>query len=277
MKKIFSILVCIILTLETVTTLATINPSSHIKYVLNGGRFGDNLLNLIHAKWVAYSLNIPMAYIPFQYSDHLQLSVDSTLISNAPEYPNHLILRDTRSYNELFRMVLSDRAELPTEITVNYYPESAYEYEIDQRNQWPPFTAINWQDPVFIKEVRSLLQPLVPIPSVDLPKDRITVALHLRTGVGYDGPSFKNNWPLKWCPLDYYVDAIQILWEYYRRPMYVYIFTDDPNPVQYQKLFSRNFLSYNILFDCRREGNAHNKNVVEDFFELGQFDCSDSF
>src|ERR1700728_1817882 len=49
---------------------------SYITYALSGGRFGDNLLAFMHAKWFSYRFKLPLLYKPFPYSDQLQLSLD---------------------------------------------------------------------------------------------------------------------------------------------------------------------------------------------------------
>ena len=47
--------------------------SSKVTYTFSGGRFGDNLLAYIHAKWIAYRYHIPLLYKPFDCSDQLVL------------------------------------------------------------------------------------------------------------------------------------------------------------------------------------------------------------
>ncbi|MFA5306719.1 MAG: hypothetical protein WC365_04680, partial [Candidatus Babeliales bacterium] len=44
---------------------------SAVTYGLSGGRFGDNLLCYVHAKWISYKYHIPLLYFPFEYSSHL--------------------------------------------------------------------------------------------------------------------------------------------------------------------------------------------------------------
>ena len=60
---------------------ASVDPASGVIYELSGGRFGDNLLSVAHAKWVAYSLGLPLVYLPFPFSDCFQLSIDPSVKS----------------------------------------------------------------------------------------------------------------------------------------------------------------------------------------------------
>lgn len=252
-----------------------IDSSSAIKYGFSGGRFGDNLLAVAHAKWFSYCLGLPLVYLPFDYSDHLQLSRDSSLIFDLKkhEYSKQCEIRSEGDYQNLWKWIFAPEALHKTLITLAYYPESAYEYERDHAHNYPPYSQVNWDDPIFIQELKRLMTPIVSLKEIQLPKDRITIALHIRTGVGYDGADFPKLWPLKWCPLAYYDDALNFLWNMYQKPLYVYIFTDDPNPKNLKKMFSNKFRQHDIVFACRDERNSHNLNVVDDFFALGKFDC----
>ncbi len=46
----------------------------YIRNVLSGGRFEDNLLSYMHAKYLAYTLKLPFVCTDFIYSDHLLIS-----------------------------------------------------------------------------------------------------------------------------------------------------------------------------------------------------------
>ena len=162
----------------------------------------------------------------------------------------------------------------PLLITVPYYPEDPSEYI--NKYSFPPYTCVNWDDQGFIRELRTLLQPLESMPEVQLPKDRVTVAMHVRTGKGRDQKLweyFTYSHPMKGPPASYFNDALSILLKMYDVPLYVYIFTDDPDPLELQNLFSQTFANQDIVFDCRQTENRHDRNVLEDFFAMGKFDC----
>jgi hypothetical protein len=57
------------------------------------------------------------------------------------------------------------------------------------------------------------------------------------------------------------------------RPLYAYIFTDDLDPGKIADAFASTLSDLPIQFDCRREGNHHDLNIVEDFLAMMEFDC----
>src|SRR3990167_8744756 len=52
-----------------------------ITYEFSGGRFGDNLLSYLHAKWIAYQTDIQLFYKPFKYSNYLKLHENEPLFT----------------------------------------------------------------------------------------------------------------------------------------------------------------------------------------------------
>jgi hypothetical protein len=151
-------------------------------------------------------------------------------------------------------------------------------------------------DQEFMHTLKTCIAPCNPLPLLDLPTDKITVALHVRKGGGYDAPLaseqiFDKNtypqrrntridepadviWPLKFPPDQYYIDQIKHLHEMVSgAPLYIYIFTDDPNPADIARRYARELQIDTITFDYRPAGNKHNANVLEDFFNIARFDC----
>src|SRR5439155_21357397 len=57
------------------------------------------------------------------------------------------------------------------------------------------------------------------------------------------------------------------------QPLYVYIFTDDKDPLSLMHLYEKVINKPNIQFDCRKEKNQHNMNVLDDYWNMAQFDC----
>jgi len=150
--------------------------------------------------------------------------------------------------------------------------------------------------------LRKMIAPIKPLAEFCLPQDRITVAVHVRKGGGYDRPlssiqqfeghlnsveytqatvAYKppyvyadQKFPLKFPPNQYYMDQIKKLSEMFNdAPLYVYLFTDDPNPIAMLEEYEWIIGKPNILFDCRKKENRHDLNVIEDFFAMARFDC----
>jgi len=154
----------------------------------------------------------------------------------------------------------------------------------------------------FRNTLRKMIAPIKPFDEFYLPHDRITIAVHVRKGGGYDRPllstqqfeghldsveytqtvvAYKPSYayvdqkfPLKFPPDQYYIDQIKKLSEILNDvPLYVYLFTDDPNPLAILKEYEWMIGKPNILFDCRKEENCHDLHVIEDFFAMTEFDC----
>ncbi len=244
---------------------ARVHPESGVTYTLSGGRFGDNLLSVAHALWLAHSLDLPLVYTPFPYGDQLALSKQA-MIKNFTE---SCVLSSAQSYTKFWNMRLSKDTGQPTLVTLPYAPEFAYEYD----SAFPIYTQINWDDPVFVEKLRAYIRPSADFPNLALPQDRTTVALHIRTGAGFDVKKFQALWPLKGPPLSYYIDGLKILAEMHKTPLYIHIFTDHQNPSLLKKDLEKAFIGKDLVFVCRTEENRQDKNVLEDFFAMGAFDC----
>jgi len=123
-----------------------------------------------------------------------------------------------------------------------------------------------------------------------LPQDKISVAVHVRKGGGFDQslssiqyyPSnmisrkfyADEKWPIKFLPEQYYVNQIKRISKLFDdASLFVYIFTDDRCPLRLVKRIEKAVNKCNITFSCRNCGNTHNTHVVEDFYNMARFDC----
>lgn len=263
-RKIFNSLLALPLVSLPFSLHAKLSPTSEITYGLSGGRLGDNLLSVAHAAWLSHTLGIPLTYTPFPYGDQLALS--SQL--KKPSCTKFCSLNEVHDYTKLWSVCLGAETADPFLITLPYFAESSPDLST------APMAQVNWDDPGFIKKLRELITPNQPLAAPKLPENRTSVALHMRTGVGgIDELKFKEHWPLKSPPMSYYVDSLRTLSEMLKRPLYVFVFTDDPNPHELQNTLAKAFAGSDILFDCRKEGNRADKNVLEDFFTMGKFSC----
>ncbi len=259
-----------------------------ISYSFSGGRFGDNLLAFAHALWFSHSLKMPLVYKPFPYSDQLKLHQSPLFLKDS--LLNHLTayrLQAPADYLEFFRLLQASKSPLTAHILdkvlieVPFYPESAYLFE--KTSSRAQFTKVNWDDPQFLQLLRELIAPVTPLvnsclPNLTLPANCKTVALHFRSGLNFDKQDkLQRKFPLKSPPESFYVEALHYLYKTVdlaaKQSLYVYIFTDHPNPQEVCKKFSQQFSKEAILFDCNRGESRQDLNVLEDFFALGNFDC----
>ena len=241
-----------------------------VTYEYSPGRFGDNLLSYIHAKWISYRYNIPLLYKPFIYSDQLILHEQEVLYSDSvrKQFDKIVVLGKHVSVNPQARSFILYVAP--------YFPSSKWELENAisfAGGRWDYFE-VDWQDKGFIEELRKVIAPQKKIPPLDLPTDRITVAVHVRRGGNHDTPDVPPLFPLKFLPDDFFITQLKELYVFLnKKPLYVYVFTDDTHPEKIVKTFEQHFQQLDIVCDCRKNGNNDTTNVVEDFFALKQFDC----
>lgn len=260
--------------------VATNCQSAAFTNIYNHSRFGDNLVCWLHAQWLSFVYDAPMFYEPFEYSDQLVLHYQQKTITECSAIERVVINADNLYTIDPTQDCL---------YAVPYFPE----FEIDRNNRGPGDTLyfpVNWDNEEFYHLIRSLIQPInTKFLEVNLPANHISVAVHVRKGSqGIDLPLLneagrKNSyalyadvaWPLRFPPQHFYTDQIKKISElYYHTPLYIYIFTDHHQPLDILNSFRQELRDYtNITLDCRREGNYHTINVVEDFFAMTQFDC----
>lgn len=235
-----------------------------ITYNLDCGRFGDRLINYIKALWISHMYDIPLLYKPFSKSNKLKLS------------QFHLLLKDHK--DKFSKQII----EIKTQNSLIEFLEAIKnpQYNIPLKLYSISFSAPieEWEDEGFRKLLQKLIKPIKPIVLLKLPQNIITVAVHVRTGAGYDKESNINKMPTKFPPYDFYINGLKQVAELYKnQPLYIYIFTDYPEPSEIchhfeNKLYELN-LNDQIIIDYRKSTNSYNLNVLEDFFSMMQFDC----
>lgn len=249
--------------------------AAFITYDFSHGRFGDNLLSYLHAKWISYLYDIPLLYRPFPYSDQLILSQIEL------QKPTMLLKKRRFRYSDDI-----DR-EQPYIYIVPYFSEDLTEHGINP--QWIYFE-VDWQDEVFKKQIQDSIRPADKKigKNIDIPRGTTSVAVHIRRGGGVDA-SLRSEWnffkkkglcaddafPLKFPPLSFYIKYIKKISELVNHAsLYVHIFTDDCHPKALLKRIKKELNAYkNISIGIRKKHNRPDQNVLEDFFAMTKFDC----
>lgn len=231
-----------------------LNAKAVITYDLSGGRFGDNLIAYLHAKWISYQYDIPLLYRSFLFSDDLMM--DEKEMKKASFSVPRMPLWNLKFFRKDDAIVYY----------VPYFPESPKEASLT----YIPFK-VKWDDPRFRKLAREMIAPKEPIQLTKPPKSTINIAIHIREGGGFDTPDTRIKDPLKLPPLDFYVEGLlKILPQFAGKPIYCYLFTDALDPHFLAQAFIQ--AAPHIQFDYRKVMNHHTRNVVEDFFSLFEFD-----
>ena len=242
------------------------NPQSlpAVSYSFSGGRFGDNLVSYLHAKWISFKYGLPFLYRPFPSSD--QLKMDGTAQQwGAYTFASKCIIRTENEFATLRDSTL---------YVVPYFPECLQEFEMHPHLKNHPYFEVDWEHPEFKKVIAQALSPKNPVATLPLPKNKMTVCVHIRRGGNVDHPSMRFPFPLKFPPDYYYITQIKRIADLFPdTPLYVYLMTDDLNPAALVQSYASAFKKYDIEFDCRAEENGPKANILEDFFSLGKFDC----
>ncbi len=243
-----------------------------------GGRFGDQLLLYYDAKYLAWLADLPFLYQPFEYSDQLML--------------DWLELRYSPDLLCKFHKILP-----AAEFLVENEAPTLYQVTFGEPIKFPQATKQNSVE--FTEHMRRMISPKGKITGMELPTDRITVAVHVRKGGGFDYPLLSQQeytpeqieevkglpppaigyyddifHPTKFPPDQFYIDQIKRLSDLYRdAPLYVYIFTDDPNPENIKERYKKMVSKDNIVFESKKNHHNYKSSVIEDFFCMMKFDC----
>lgn len=322
------VLVLIVLTvasaLGTVLFFNRNEPSTIIVNKCEGGRLGDQILSYSKAKWLSYKYSIPFRLIPFTGYEQLHVSNEPcyTTVTNFFNQAFYLFFGRTikvTTEKEIVESLTTFKG--PTRFVVHLSTRFCEHIKSNtgtdkQDHAWLPSTLYEFmrKHPDFGQALKDKLQPITPIPLMHLPSDKITVAVHIRKGGGFDpqilseqyfdkefqittyeqqtennseknictcsydakskSPYADSVWPDKFPPEQYYVTQLQNLSKYLHDiPLYVYIFTDDKDPVALTQRIEKNTNKPNITFACRTEKNSHGTNVLYDVYAMANFDC----
>ncbi len=240
------------------------------------GRFGDKIVYYAIAKWVSYRFNIPLFLKSFEYSAMLRLG------KNERKYSNEVLKRFKEGILKIRSeqdVVMNTKDNVIFESDKYFYMNGSH-----RKEQWIAHMSL---DQRFMEKLKYMLQPVVPMSPINLPKDKVTIAVHIRKGGGVDKPLYSiqyyqnkkvsyadKTWALKFPPEQYYVDQIKKIASLFgNKPLFIYIFTDDRNPSKLVSRIKKAVNKSNITFSCRSKGNAHDVHVVEDFYNMACFDC----
>lgn len=258
-------------------TFGCIKSESAITYSFSGGRFGDNLVAYSHARWIAYTTNTPFIYRPFTYSDALKMHQINNVLTKKNKFKKKITYPQYPKTGEKVKS-LEIKADNNLYV-IPYFPECLE--ELCQLRLW--HFDVNWKDEHFLNLLRSEITPIEPLDLIKPAAGQLSLAVHVRRGGSYDvlfqsikrsRPTVDQRTPLKFPPDSFYIESIKNAYHYLgRQPLYVHIFTDDPDPEALVNYYRQEIPIQDLTFGCRQKNNAHDRNVLEDFFSLTQFDA----
>lgn len=236
------------------TDLETPNIAA-LTYSFTGGRFGDNMLAYLKGKFASIKYSAPLVYKQFEFSDRFVLDSLECNINNVPK---------TKFLKQITYLKEGDLKDFK-----NGNPLNGTLYTLPYDN----FHESDWNDPAFKKAIEPLLKLKSTLPLMDFPKDKIPVAIHVRRGGGFDSAWDMKQMPTKFPPDSYYLETLRKVSACYNgKPLYVYLFTDDKNPQVIVDSYKKQLQDLNLTFDFRKENNAHNANIIEDWHAMTQFE-----
>ena len=232
-----------------------------VTYSFSGGRFGDNLLSYLHAKWISYQYQIPLIYNPFPYSSELMLDIHEIRDASTMQFAKTIQLSNKNAKINRHSSVL---------YCCPYFCEDKWELQKNPQYSFP----VDWKNEEFRSIITTLISPKNKLELLHPPKDAISIAMHIRDGGGFDVANHKQILPLKTPPLHFYIDSLlKVLDLFQGHKTYCYFFTDAENPKEIERQLNQMLPpSIDITFHYRNSYNHHDINVLEDFFSLLNFD-----
>lgn len=158
---------------------------SGIVSALSGGRLGDNLVAVSHAAWLSYKYGYELGYMPFEYSDKLVLQYKAHRYTKEwlGKFSSHVRYSAKHDLERYIRNSVNGTCNI-----IPYFPEFLSEYgfcaDFQHLSRRP--IDVDWNEPTFKELLRNLFTPVDRVSLISLPSDRISVALHMRRGGGFD-------------------------------------------------------------------------------------------
>ena len=269
-----------------------------------GSRFGDNVYTCCKTKWFSYKYNIPFFAASFKHSTVFSIDEQERFLdSNLKSFFTHVV--DIKTERDIVQALYTCKE--PTLLKVGFGTDEQISSTLVRDLVWP--TALenmyffSREHPLFGLELKKTLTIKNPTFQVDLPPDKITVAVHVRKGSGPDSktmsvqyrdeweminahkiknPNFRRStdfaYPKKIPAEQFYVDQIvKLSFMLNHASLFVYVFTDGKNPEQIVERFKERINLSNISFACNvNDGSPRDEDrnaMAEDLYNMSRFDC----
>jgi hypothetical protein len=242
--------------------MSSLFAKTAVTYDFSGGRFGDNVLAYLHAKWLAFEYDLPLLYRPFLYSSELAMHDQEQL--------TYACRKEYKKQAELSCKLPKPVPSPSTLFICPYFPEMEWELKREGFFSFKP----DWKNREFRQIVTQMVSPKSRLNLIYPPRGHVSVAVHLRDGREYDGYQLHFADPLKVPPLSFYIESLSRVVEMVQgRSIYCHVFTDSSNPAELVGEIQQGLPpDAQIIFQYRKNNNRHDANVLEDFFSLLNFD-----
>ena len=225
--------------------------SNAVTYDLTAGRLGDHLMEYLNAKWISHVYKLPLLYQPFEYADQF---VFSQLEPFTYADCAHNFTRVPLNQQEDLRKIK------PTD-TNKLYAVSRFANAFD----------LDWKKPGLNQIIKKIMQPIKHFPTIRLPKNKITIAIHVRKGSGKDNELVIAAQPRRFPPNSYYVGQIRKITQLFKGlPLYFHIFSDSSDTEKIVALYRRRIKSKNVSFGFSKSSQQP-EDIIKDFLDLTKF------
>lgn len=231
-----------------------------------GGRFGVCLYNYFLSKNIEYCHGIPALLYPFKYADQLKLYQQEKRITPTPNASKQMLEANLRNIRRHYPRTahLGDIADLKQDMKAHKTTNTLYFVDSCAKCQ----RYMNLIDEKFIQQMTSLITPHTPSPTFQWPKNCVRVAIHVRTGGGFDNFAVLQKQTIRIPSFCFFSSQIShLLTLFPGKKIHAHIFTDDQKPEHIMQKI-QTLCPREITFSCRKKGNHHDQNVITDFFSM---------
>jgi len=248
------------------------------------GRLGDQLMMVAKGYWTAYKYQVD--YLPIVKPNASKFHLKKSRLTppiNSVGVDDIAQARWLTHIRNILRINIASK-----------HPSWESPYEV---GSWKGLI----DNPEFLDHFRALLALNCPKELARPPEDCLSIAVHIRRGGGYDLPLYSQQLytlpdhippenrhfirfrgppcidlgePLKFPPLQYYVNSLKTLAKQYNNtPLYIRIFTDDLDPRSLVKTLKNATNLTNATWESREFDNGPDRNILFDLFSMPNFDC----
>jgi hypothetical protein len=157
-----------------------------ITYLPGGGRLGDKIVTYLKAKYLAQKYNVPLIFFPLNYTHQFAMS---TLEPKKQKFDEVSADRVIQIYSDTdLAFLLKKKFPGAKKILFLCGYNTSLQAGKDFGEGLEIINLYTVQNKQFGDNVKRMLTPTRTVTIPELPKDRITVAVHIRKGGGYDAP-----------------------------------------------------------------------------------------
>lgn len=268
-----------------------LNCKNGISYQLTKGRLGDQMIAYAQTLWFSHIYDLDFFYNPFDHASNFVLHTAHNLVYS----------KDIEAeFNKIVPITKNTSFDFNDEKTLYFNSLNTKKSPFENLDS---IQKIALEYPWFKKLLQQLFTPIFYIQKLNIPKEFISVAVHIRMGSGTDKgciskPFFNTleyynlpekiidksdlkklfsdeQYPNKFPPYQFYIDQINLLIRLFpNKKFLIYIFTDHKNPIYVANLLSNHIDSKNqCLFKTslsKREKPL--SSVEQDFYWMSQCD-----